>query len=48
MKFEIHMKDKSVAQSNEAMYILDSYFTMNPRISDIRLLMGDSFAIDKF
>lgn len=42
------MKERNTVYATEAMTILDSYLTANSRISDIRLLLGDHYACDKF
>jgi hypothetical protein len=47
MKLESYIKGEK-RYATEAMSLLDTYLTKNPRISDIRLLMSDDQACDKF
>ena len=47
MKLELYLREKSQVYANEAMIILDSYMTANPR-TDIRLLLADEKAVDFF
>ncbi len=49
MKLESHMKERNQYYTNsQVMNVLDSYLKMNPWITDIRLLLGDSKACDLF
>ncbi|CDW83302.1 atp adenylyltransferase [Stylonychia lemnae] len=49
MKLEIHMKERNKLVTNQqVMLILDSYLKSNPRVKDIRLLLGDQEACDLF
>lgn len=49
MKLELHMKERNQYVTNQqVMLILDAYLKANPRVKDIRLLLGDHEACQIF
>jgi hypothetical protein len=45
MKLEVHMK-QHLYSKDSVMHLLDAYLTHNPRVKDVRLLLGDDNACD--